>query len=940
MKKHFTLKISALFCALFCAFSLFTGNVYAERTADTNSGVIRVGLIKYGRYCYTDSNGDIRGYDAEYAHIIAQYAHMNTKFVVYDSINDATDALRNDFIDLIMDFGKNENRENEFLFSDYNISTDISSIYVRKTDNRYIYGDVTNIKNMKLGVIVNTSAYDEFEKYCEKIGITPDVQQFPSFSELQNALTGGKIDGAITGSKISSDYRIFLYFAPVNSYIMYNKNNTDLKNKLDAAMGQIVAVDPLLQSRLYEKYLAPDFGVDFDFTSEEKDYIAKNSAFKVAIVNNDPPYFFYKDGKPSGIIVDYFNVLSERTTIKFEYMPFSKVTDAMEAVKNGIADIVGLCGNDSLSASKQGLILTTAYADLDYVEVTRRGYSGTVKNAAVTEERCVGAVQPQNVSGLGNVLMHFYNNSEECYNAVMDKKEDAMLCSFPTATWLTDKYGVYKIKIRALNDNSFGLNGAVEKNNYMLCSVLDKAIIGSTSHMQRIIAEYSEADNKNLSSFVSGIPPVFIVIFVLIMIALVLGLLFALILLRRRQTRYKNTNEVKAETTEQKEKVHLKELAKKEQEKNEIFSNISHDMRTPLNAIIGFSDLAGREEVSPQVYDYLSKINTSGKKMLSLVNDTLTVSRINNGKVGLHPEPVDMHSLLNTVIKQIRPLADAKNILFTVDNSGTLPRNIVTDKNSLMKILQNLLENAVKFTPKGGQVELVAYNVPKDSQTPDSVIEVRDNGIGMSEDFLEHVFEPFSQERRSGYESTGTGLGLAIVRKLVDMLGGSINVKSEKDKGTVFTVRLHFNALQPSDGTHGEKSAASTDLRGRKVLLFEDNELNSELACSLLAEKGIETVTAENGKEGVNIFSASGTGEFSAVLMDIRMPIMNGYEATARIRSMNRPDASLPIIAMTADTFAEDVEKCLAAGMNGHVAKPVDPIDLFDALSKAIAEYE
>ena len=323
---------------------------------------------------------------------------------------------------------------------------------------------------------------------------------------------------------------------------------------------------------------------------------------------------------------------------------------------------------------------------------------------------------------------------------------------------------------------------------------------------------------------------------------------------------------------------------------------------------------------------------------MALVDDTLTISKANSGKLKMQPEPVRLRELIGSIIVPIQAAAQKKNITFTADYSKALERTVMADKLSVQKIFLNLLTNAVKYTPEGGNVHFDIFSSPVDGSSSDSVFVVSDDGIGMSDGFLPQIFEPFTQEKQKGYESVGTGLGLSIVKKLVDMMGGTITVKSEKGKGTSFTVRLHFE--EAKDAVNPEtvsKLLSNINLSGKRVLLCEDNALNREIAVAMIQDKGIIVETAENGETGVQKFSASAAAGYDAILMDIRMPVMDGYEAARQIRAMKRPDAkAVPIIAMTADAFADDIQKCLQAGMNGHIAKPIDPELLYKELSKAI----
>jgi CheY-like chemotaxis protein len=371
--------------------------------------------------------------------------------------------------------------------------------------------------------------------------------------------------------------------------------------------------------------------------------------------------------------------------------------------------------------------------------------------------------------------------------------------------------------------------------------------------------------------------------------------------------------------------------------KDLFFSNISHDMRTPLNAVIGFASLARKPELSEaQKDDYLKKISTSGNLLLDLVNDTLSISRMTNGKYRLSPEPVSTQDLGASILPSVEALAKAKGITFYADNNSYRPRTILADRLNTEKIFLNLLTNAVKYTPPGGHIWASVADDPPEGANPDLVFTLRDDGIGMSEAFIKELYEPFAQENRPGYESKGTGLGLAIVRELVDLMGGTIAVTSQMDCGTTFVVRLHFDEITAPALPEApeETEAAPAALTGKRILLCEDNALNQEIACAFLKDWGLTVTTAADGQAGIDAFTHNPPDTFCAVLMDLRMPVLNGYDAARAIRALDRPDAkTIPIIAMSADAFADDVQKCRDAGMDGHIAKPIDVAKLHTLLT-------
>ena len=375
------------------------------------------------------------------------------------------------------------------------------------------------------------------------------------------------------------------------------------------------------------------------------------------------------------------------------------------------------------------------------------------------------------------------------------------------------------------------------------------------------------------------------------------------------------------------ERILRNEADKANESKSNFISNVSHDMRTPLNAILGYDHLALETE-SPEIRSsYLKKIGEAGETLLSLINDTLDLQKIETGKITLHPEPVPCSAVVNGVLTAVKPMMDAKKIHFTFDNSKAVWATINIDEMRVEEILINLLSNAAKFTSEGGDV-LMAVECEKETDTDiyDKII-IKDTGAGISESFLPRIYEPFAQERTEKTAGIGgSGLGLSIVKRLVDLMNGRIDVHSKLGEGTEFDVYLTLP--KATDTVEADGKAKDVDLkflRGRKVLLCEDNEMNREIATAILEKNGVVVLSAVNGKIGAEMFQKSKPGEISAVLMDIRMPVMDGYEASRQIRKSDHPDAKrVPIIALSADAYQADIKKAEESGMNNHVSKPIN----------------
>ena len=370
--------------------------------------------------------------------------------------------------------------------------------------------------------------------------------------------------------------------------------------------------------------------------------------------------------------------------------------------------------------------------------------------------------------------------------------------------------------------------------------------------------------------------------------------------------------------------------------KSFFLSNMSHDIRTPLNAIIGYTTLANRDGVPyEEKSGYIGKIEKAGRQLLDIVNDVLDMSRIENGKLSLEPTCVNLEACVREADDLVRTQLEAKGIELTL-SSDVAHKWVLCDKVMLDRALMNLLCNAGKFTEENGSVSLRLTELPGSDETGTYEIRVKDTGIGMSPEFVEHLFTPFERERTSTVSKTqGTGLGLAITKSIIDLMDGSISVQTEKGKGTEFIITVSFPIEEPEEEVRSEEEAFSFD--GMRALLVEDNMINMEIAQLLLEQAGFLIETAENGKIALEMTAASEPGYYDVILMDIQMPILDGYAATQAIRAL--PDARLagvPIVAMTANAFQEDVKKAEEAGMNGHIGKPLDIPEMKATLQRVL----
>ena len=371
--------------------------------------------------------------------------------------------------------------------------------------------------------------------------------------------------------------------------------------------------------------------------------------------------------------------------------------------------------------------------------------------------------------------------------------------------------------------------------------------------------------------------------------------------------------------------------------RNDFLANMSHDIRTPMNAIVGYTNIAKTNKHQPEtVADALDKIGSSSHYLLSLINDILDISKIESGKMQISCGPCDLAALFRRIEDITALQAKKKSLVINYCHDNICHYQVITDELRIEQIIINIVSNAIKYTPPGKTVDLIAEEVPSPGGKNKYRFIIRDTGIGIKEDYMPHIFESFTREERTTVNRIqGTGLGLAITAKIVEMMGGTISVKSKLGEGSEFTVELELEPLKTDSQANADNSE-NIDLAGHRILLVEDNAINAEIARMILEQYGAEVQQAENGKTGLEALQEKGPGYYDAVLMDIQMPVMNGFEATKAIRALGGAYESLPIIAMSANAYEEDVRDCLAAGMNGHIAKPFNPAELIRILHKFI----
>ena len=499
--------------------------------------------------------------------------------------------------------------------------------------------------------------------------------------------------------------------------------------------------------------------------------------------------------------------------------------------------------------------------------------------------------------------------------------------------------------------NNYGIATAsvlLKDNEYYYC--LAKMAEYDMTIMLLVPAEYVAVSTMTMLQSALRIQVVFTV--------LLLGLVLLALISIVRAERSSKMIKIEKETNQKLNKLRvaaedaLKVAESASKAKSTFLSNMSHDIRTPMNAIIGFATLALDDiRDGKKVEDYLSKILSSSKHLLGLINDILDMSRIESGKVVLEEQETDLVTTLQELQSIMEGQAKERKLKLHVDYSNLRDRHVFCDKTRLNQVMFNLLANAVKFTSEGGSIWLTMSQLEPTCEVEDRAIyeiRVKDTGIGIDKAFIKHIFEPFERERTSTVSKIqGTGLGMAITKNIVDMMGGTIEVESQKGVGTEFIIRLELRlqaeaGVANEDGTkqHGH-AEGGTEFAGKRLLLAEDNELNREIACMLLSKYGFVIDTAENGQEAVDLVAASAPDHYDLVLMDIQMPVMDGHEATRKIRSLeNKVLAKVPVVAMTANAFDEDRKAAKECGMNGFISKPINMQEVVQALRMCLQDHK
>lgn len=924
--------IAALFLIVFFGVLFYCGaNAYmqGDNSSDNKASaarVVHVGILQQRGYSILQEYGGAVGFDAEYMYKIAQYAGFLIEFHPYKDFRALLSALEQGEVQVALGISQTDERREKFLFTDNWMNRGMMSIRVRPDDKRYDYGNVQKINGMRIGAIRGSVMLTKAERWAENNEISPKFVLYETVGDLEEALIHEDVDGVVVGGMMLSDhYRAILRVSTDLYYPVLNQNEKKLRLEIDNAMNRILREEPLYPEKLKLKYLHDDQNRVF-FTEEEEKYLAEHPVLRVAIADVFPPFYEEKNGVIKGIVPDFYRIVAMRIGVKVEFIKYKNRYAALDAMHRGEADVLGLSTEDIIAASQVGLVQTKPYFSFPVFQI-RRPRTEEINRVAVMN------FMPMHIRSAINGRfpnIHFieYPDIKSCFDALESGEVDSLFCNVVQMNSLMSRFRPVGYLVEGVEHISVDCCGEVLQEKAVLGSILSKASMTAANEIEGII-DSNVYMKPTLRGLLQSLPIQWVVAF--------FALLLVIIGLSAWEHYSAEKQKVLANLAKKQAALDAAEQARRAE--SSFLSSMSHDIRTPLNGILGYTHLAKKSESIGEIRHFLDRIDGSGHLMLDIVNDILDFSKIESGKMVLSSEWFDIRELFEAIESSISMNAEGKNIDFSAVCDVPERLYIQSDRLRIQQIAMNLLSNAIKYTPASGHVRW-ELSVKKEGEQWMLTEIFKDDGIGMSEEFQEKMFDVFTQENRTEMKGVqGTGLGLSIVSRFVELLGGTIDVKSRLHAGTTFTVRIPVQAEyhEAEEVQEGSEGNVSKDfLKGLPILLCEDNEVNAELARFLLSDYGADTIDwAKNGAEGVEMFKNSEENKYKLVLMDLRMPEMNGFDAAENIRALNREDASKAvIIAMSADAYESDVKHCIEVGMNAHISKPINPSELVKVIAK------
>ncbi len=928
-------------CAMLSLLLLLSAVLPVKAAAETAPAkVVRVGSFE-DTFNYVNERGARKGYGYELLETLSGYTGWQFEYVTCDW-SDCFEKLKNGEIDIMGGISYTEDRAEEMLFSDEPMGEEKYYLYADFSRTDISASNFKTLNGKKIGVLMGTEPEEMLTEWEEKHGIKTEHVNISNNEDVKQKLANHEIDCFVSLEEafwaelgISTMTRV----GESRIYYAINKDRPDVKEELDYAMSVLDEADPFYTADLYKRYFSLDYTPIL--TSEEKAWLKEHGAIRMGFLTSDSGVSTYDPatGKLTGAITDYIQFATGclgNQELEFQIVGYDSIEAELDALKSGEIDMIFHFDQNPNLAEEYRVACTSTTWITNLMAVTNKEH--------FNESKANRIAVPQNKLSLKKYLAFYYpqweivdcDTQEDAAKLIETGRADCFVTGISSEENYSKKYGFYSVPLLNPVKSCF----AVNSGNCSLLSILNKTIKAKPINLLAgSIAMYQSSARKvTLSEFIKDN---FFMVLLISSIAVAVVLLTILKLLQKARKAEAAAKKAANDTQELNAKlqVAVEKAESANRAKSTFLFNMSHDIRTPMNAIIGYADLASRHLDDPaKLEKYMENIQVCGQNMLMLLNNVLDLARIENDKTEIEYSVSDVEKDFRNCIAMFQNQADSKGQTLTVTARLQHPY-VYADIPHLTEVCTNLVSNAVKYTGACGTIHCDITQKPgKKEGWCDTVITVADNGIGMSQEFQKHIFEPFERERTSTVSKVeGSGIGMGIVKKLVGLMGGTVEVESKIGVGSTFTVTIPCR-IASQEERQAKRDTTSSDkksLSGTKILLAEDNDLNAEIAVELLQEEGCTVDRAKDGVECVDMLEKAANGTYQLILMDIQMPVMNGYDAAKKIRRMDDlPKADIPIIAMTANAFSEDKQAALDAGMNDHISKPINMNVLVPTIQK------
>ena len=928
-------------CAMLCLLLLLPALFPVKAAAETAPAkVVRVGSFE-DTFNYVNEKGARKGYGYELLQTLSGYTGWQFEYVTCDW-SDCFEKLENGEIDIMGGISYTEDRAEEMLFSDEPMGEEKYYLYADLSRTDLSTSDYKTLNGKKIGVLMGAESEVMLTEWEEKHGIKTEHVNISNNEDVKQKLANHEIDCFVS---LEESYWAELGISTITRvgkssiYYVLNKDRSDLKEELDNAMRALDEEAPFYTADLCKKYFSLDYKPIL--TGEEKAWLKEHGAIRMGFLTSDSGVSTYDPatGEITGTITDYIQFARDclgNQELEFQLVGYDDKEAELNALKSGEIDMIFHFDQSPNLAEEYRLARTNTTWTANMMVVTNK--------QLFIENQVNRVAVPQNKISLTRYIAFYYpqweivdcDTQEDAIKLVKDGQADCFITGISSEAKYSKNYGFYSVPLPNPANSCF----AVKSGNRSLLSILNKTIKAMPANMltSSLAMHKSSARKVTLSEFIRD-NFFMVLLFSSIFVAVILLTILKLLLKARKAEAAARKAANDTQELNAKLQIAAENAESANRAKSTFLFNMSHDIRTPMNAIIGYADLASRHLDDPaKLEKYMENIQVCGQNLLMLLNNVLDLARIENDKTEMEYSVSDVEKDFRNCIAMFQNQADSKGQTLTVTTQLPYPY-IYADIPHLTEVCTNLVSNAVKYTGAGGTIRCGITQKPGGKEGwCDTVVTVADNGIGMSQEFQKHIFEPFERERTSTVSKVeGSGIGMGIVKKLVELMGGTVEVESKIGVGSTFTVTIPCR-IASEDEIQAKREINPSDqkcLCGTRILLTEDNDLNAEIATELLQEEGCTVDRAKDGVECVDMLEKAANGTYQLILMDVQMPVMNGYDATKKIRRMDDPQkANIPIVAMTANAFSEDKQVALDAGMNDHIAKPINMSVLVPTLRK------